>query len=169
MLTFCPTLKFSLIFAVCWFLFKLNFSQKIGNTIRVSNSFNPYQARRPYLGPGCLQKYQQTTLAGKGLYIFTIFNMLIAFASSDRFILDRNVKIRGYGEITNEIKWYKRLVQYILTLEYFCTLFFSFVFFSFKSTFSKNSFKNATSVKQFGSISTRRFVVPDLGANSMRY
>ena len=95
--------------------------------------------------------------------------MLIAFVSSDRFIFDRNIKIRGYGEITNEKKWNKDWFQFILTLEYFCTLFFSFVFFSFKSTFSKNSFKNATSVKQFGSISTRRFVVPDLGANSMRH
>ena len=37
------------------------------NTIRVSNSLDPDQARHFNLGPNCLHRYQQMTLVGKEL------------------------------------------------------------------------------------------------------
>ena len=47
-------------FVVCKFFFKLTYSKKsFRNTIRVSNSLDPDQARhfvRPDLGPNCLQR-----------------------------------------------------------------------------------------------------------------
>ena len=51
-----PTGNFSDFFVVCWCFFKII---SFGNTIRVSNSLDPYQARRfvgPDMGQNCFQK-----------------------------------------------------------------------------------------------------------------
>ena len=56
-----------MLFCCPWifFFFKLTFTKNsFRNTIRVSNSLDPDQARRfvgPDLGPNCLQRYQKTT------------------------------------------------------------------------------------------------------------
>ena len=50
------------------------------NTIRVSNSLDPDQARhyvRPDLGPNCLQRLQQTTLVVKELTLKAMLSMFI--------------------------------------------------------------------------------------------
>ena len=90
MLTLCMLGNFAYFFVVCRFFFsKLTFSKNyFGNTIRVSNSLDPDQARHVVgsdLGPNCLQGYQQTTLGGKELsvsyshLIFGHFNVMIFF------------------------------------------------------------------------------------------
>ena len=52
--------NFACFFVVCGFFFKLNFSKKyFRNTIRVSNSLDPDQAREsfgPVMGPNCVQR-----------------------------------------------------------------------------------------------------------------
>ena len=55
-----PPGKIFMLFCSLLFFFKINFSKNsFGNTIRVSNSLDPDQARHsvgPDLGPNCLQK-----------------------------------------------------------------------------------------------------------------
>ena len=59
-LTHCLLGNFSCFFVVCWFFSKLFFWKKsFRNTIRMSNSMDPDQARRfvgPDLGPNCLPR-----------------------------------------------------------------------------------------------------------------
>ena len=73
-LTLCLLIFLFYIFFCCLLIFsKSTFSKNsFRNTIWVSNRFDQDQARHffwPYLGPNCLQSYQQMTLEGKELTV----------------------------------------------------------------------------------------------------
>ena len=58
-LTLCQLVNFSCLFVICYFFKIIFFEKKIRNTIRVSNSLDPDQARQnvgPDLDPNSLQK-----------------------------------------------------------------------------------------------------------------
>ena len=58
-LTHCMLGNFSCFFVVCGFFYSVFKKKYFRNTIRVSNSLDPDQARRfvgPDLGPNCLQR-----------------------------------------------------------------------------------------------------------------
>ena len=70
-LTLCILDIFFILFCRLLIFSKSTFSKSsFGNTLRVSNSLDPDQARRfvgPVPGPNCLQNYRQTTLGDKEL------------------------------------------------------------------------------------------------------
>ena len=77
-LTLCLLGNFSCFFVICWFFSKSTFlKNSFRNTIRVSNSLDPDQARHfvgPDLGPNCLQKLSAEILLKAGDLEMTIFS-----------------------------------------------------------------------------------------------
>ena len=72
------------VFVVCCFFPNSSFSKhSFRNTIRMSNSVDPDQARHfGKLGPSCLQKYQQRTLVCKELGICDRYQNLVCCPKS---------------------------------------------------------------------------------------
>ena len=72
------------------------FRKKIRNTIRVSNSLDPDQARRfvgPDLGPNCLQRLSAGTARQrvKGIY-YVIYGIISEFTDKGQFHYLTNLK-----------------------------------------------------------------------------
>ena len=91
-------------FVVCWFFSKSIFSKhSFGNTIRVSNSLDPDQARN-FVGLICVKTvckcYQQITLVGEEFIIYALADMellLIRYTESHH--------LNAHAQLSIEARW----------------------------------------------------------------